>query len=189
MSSNVEQVQRVGKQREAFEDARKPRVHQDRNYVPPALDRLAREEVSKLVQRVFLLPENGARPHVVVFTGFENNDGSSILCARAGEAVAGEVSGKVCLLDANLTSPTLHQLYGLQNLRGLADARREPHSANDFVSQLAASNLWLIPAGLLGREGNRVVCSERFQALVVGLRQQYEYLLINAPPAGLSSEV
>ena len=30
---------------------------------------LIHEEVSKLVQRVFLMPENGGRPHAMLFSG------------------------------------------------------------------------------------------------------------------------
>jgi Mrp family chromosome partitioning ATPase len=72
------------------------------------------EELTKLTQRVFLHPGADA-PRVVVFTASESGNGCSSICACAAELLAAQVTGSVCLVDANLHKPGLHQQFGVDN--------------------------------------------------------------------------
>ncbi len=114
MSRNFELLQQVGKERDILEApvaGTEPELGEGVPAVTsPALhlDKAGSEEIRNLVQRVFLLP-GGQAPHTVVFAGSEPGDGCSWICARAAEALACQVSGSVCLVDANLRAPGLHE--------------------------------------------------------------------------------
>jgi Mrp family chromosome partitioning ATPase len=88
------------------------------------LDQMAREESLKLVQRVFLLQAEEP-PHAVVFAGIELGDGCSRICANTAKTLARNISGSVCLVEANLRSPSLARFFGVTNHHGLADALRQ----------------------------------------------------------------
>ncbi len=103
-------------------------------------------ELSKVVQRVFLLP-GGEYNHTVVFTSTDPGSGCSWICARVGELLASQVTGSVCLVDANLQSPTLHEQFGVPNHHGLSDALRQSGSIRGYVSQLSRRNLALVSCG------------------------------------------
>src|SRR5580700_11701959 len=56
------------------------------------LDRFAREETLKLVQRVFLL-QASAVPRVVMFAGVDPGNGCSRICAQTAEVLAANITG------------------------------------------------------------------------------------------------
>ena len=60
-----------------------------------------RDEMFKLVQRVFLMP-GASKGRLVVVSGMETGNGCSWICARMAEVLASQVSGSVCVVDANL---------------------------------------------------------------------------------------
>ena len=144
-------------------------------------------ELSKLVQRVFLMP-GGEYNHTVVFTASDSGNGCSWICARVGELLASQVTGTVCLVDANLQSPTLHEQFGVPNHHGLADALRKSGSIRGYVSQLSRRNLALVSCGSDLGEGRNLVTSDRMRARMLELRSEFDYVLIDCPAVGESNE-
>ena len=76
------------------------------------LDRFAREETLKLVQRVFLLQASTA-PRVVMFAGVDQGNGCSRICAQTAEVLAANLAGTVCVIDANLRTPSMPEYFGV----------------------------------------------------------------------------
>jgi Mrp family chromosome partitioning ATPase len=137
-------------------------------------------EIAKLVQRLFSQTSKGSGPKVVSFSGITRGDRSSWICARAGEALAEHVDTSVCIVDANLLSPQLHDHVKAGNQIGLADALTNKDSIRSFATQLCSGNLWLISAGLM--KPNLYSPAERCRARFDELRQEFNYILISAPP-------
>ena len=152
------------------------------------LDRAVGEEVSKLVQRLFLMAEDGERPRVVLFAGFENGSGSGTLCARAGDTLAAQVTDTVCLLDANRICPSLHSHFGLPNSRGPAEVLWEAQPRNDFATRVAGRNLWVVPSSAAGDGLDAAPVTERLRSSVGELRARFHFILINAPPVRLCGD-
>ena len=131
MSKNFELLQQVGGQQEIYDTSKQERPTIAVDSTAPgtiavgttALEPtgMARDEITKLVHRLFLIPGTSA-PHTVVFAGTETGNGCSWLAARVAEILASQVTGSVCLLDCNLRSPSLHQQFGLENHFGLSEA-------------------------------------------------------------------
>src|SRR6202020_2903527 len=147
MSRNFELLQNIGKEEEYFQPERLltetapapvPEPAPDQNYEASAaapgqaptqvgsaeplqfsMESAQLAELAKLVQRVFLLP-GGEYNHTVVFTSSDAGNGCSWICARVGELLAAQVTGTVCLVDANLQSPTLHEQFAVPNHHGLS---------------------------------------------------------------------
>ena len=142
---------------------------------------IAREEIAKLAQRIFL--QSGREtPRLVVFSGVDGACGCSSICVQAAEALASQVGSPVCLIDGNLRTPSLHQLFGLGQDEGLTDAVFQAGPALRFVHRLNGGNLFLLTAGSPGAENHFFMNSERLQARLTELRAEFEFLLIDAPP-------
>jgi len=144
-------------------------------------------ELSKLVQRVFLLP-GGEFNHTVVFTSSDSGNGCSWICARVGELLASQVTGTVCLVDANLHNPTLHEHFGVTNHHGLADALRQPGSVRGYISQLSRRNLALVSCGSDPESAQSFLTSDRMRTRLNELRSEFDYLLVDCPSMTASNE-
>jgi protein-tyrosine kinase len=152
-----------------------------------AMESSEHAELAKLVQRLFLLPD-GNPPRTVVFTSSEPGDGCSWICARVGEILASQVAGSVCLVDANLQSPTLHEQFSVPNHHGLSDALRKSGSIRGYVSQLSRRNLALLSCGSDAKEAHGLVASDRMRSRLSELREEFEYILIDSSSLSVSNE-
>jgi len=139
-------------------------------------------EVMNLVQRVFILPGMADAPGAVAFCGVNAGDGCSWVCARTGEVLADQGAGSVCIVDANLRSPSLHEYFRFDNGAGFADAARDSRPMHEFARRASGSNLWLITAGDVGREPNGALHPERLRARITELRGDFDHILIDTPP-------
>jgi Mrp family chromosome partitioning ATPase len=143
-------------------------------------------EIVRFVQRVFAFPNSHA-PRTVVFSSVEGN-GSSEICCSAGRALAAQGLGSVCLLDAKLRAPSLHQLLGISKFPLLADAATRSGPIKDFGVRVAGRDLWLLPPGSLAAEAQSLLASDRLQARMERLREEFGYVLIDAPPVSSSAD-
>lgn len=198
MSRNFELLQNAGKDQEVFQAEEvfianeepatviaAPSLYEPT--VPLNIGAKELEEVSKLVQRLFLVP-GGASPRSVVFTGTESGNGCSWMCARTAEVLAGQVSGSVCVVDANLRAPALHEMFGVSNRQGLSDSLRSIERISSFAGQLSRPNLYLVSCGSPADNWQALVSSERMRLRLAELSSEFDYVLIDSAAMSVSSD-
>jgi protein-tyrosine kinase len=194
MSRNFELLQQIGKEQEIFSPST-PSMEPEIVEVPesveaPAtsLDNASTDEVRSLVHRVFLLAA-GPAPHTVVFAGSEPGSGCSWICARTAEALARQVSGSVCLVDANLRAPGLHGQFGIPNHHGLSDALMHSEDPiGTFVTGLSPRNLSIVSCGSVPDGAHGLLTSSRMRSRLNELRMMFDYVLIDASATNSSKE-
>jgi Mrp family chromosome partitioning ATPase len=140
------------------------------------------DEIVKFVQRVFILPGAARAPEAVAFCGVDKGAGCSWVCAQAGEVLAEQVPGRVCIVDANLRSPSLHEYFRVEVGAGFADAMRDSRPVREFARPTWNSNLWLMTSGAVGKEPNGALNPARLRVRVSELREEFDYLLLDTPP-------
>jgi Mrp family chromosome partitioning ATPase len=193
MSRNFELLQNLGREREMFEA---PAVTDTVVEVPPAvsvasapvelqplqlqMEDSQRDEMFKLVQRVFLMPGVG-RGRMVVVSALEAGNGCSWICARMAEVLASQVSGSVCVVDANLRSPGLHTQFNVPNHYGLTDALQVAEPIRRFVTALSRPNLWLLSCGAEVEGLQAMLSSDRMRSILPELQREFDYVLVDAP--------
>lgn len=146
----------------------------------------ANEEIMKLVQRLFFRSGQACGPRVVSFSGIARDDRSSWICARAAESLGSQTDTSVCVVDANFWSPQLHTNFAAGNDDGLAAALTSSDPIRSFAMPLSTGNVWLLPAG--SSCGNPYTQVERLRARFAELRDEFNYVLINAPPLAREAE-
>jgi Mrp family chromosome partitioning ATPase len=151
------------------------------------IDRLVSDESLKLVQRLFLM-QTGVSPRSVVFAGIDQGNGCSRMCATAAQTLAENVSGSVCIVDANLRAPSLAQFFGVAHHRGLADFAVGENPIQNFTQRLRPDNLWLLPCGSQAFDSVNLLKSERLKTWLPQLREAFDYILIDAPPLNQYAE-
>lgn len=140
------------------------------------------DEIAKLVQRVFVLPGPAKAPSVVAFCGIDEGAGCSWVCSQTSEALAERASGTVCVIDANLRSPSLHEHFRVELGSGFAGAMKDPRPVREFTRPTLCSNLWVMTSGEVGKEPNGALNPARLRTRFSELREEFDYLLVDTPP-------
>ena len=196
MSRNFELLQKLGRESEIFSPAygattAAPVAAVDLGDITPPqfdLDPPQRDEVTKLVQRIFLAagPEMA---RAVIFCGLEGGGDSGWICAHAAQILAAQVSRRVCVVDANLREPGLHKHFGLEPDLGLTDALQHSDPIRNFMRPTGRPNLSLLSAGSDSQQWETLLGSDRMRSRIAELRSEVDYLLVDAPALNVSSDV
>jgi Mrp family chromosome partitioning ATPase len=146
-----------------------------------------RDEELKLVQRVFLA-SGSTHQITVLFAAVEQPGDIGGICARAAEILAAQVEGSVCLVDANVRRPSLHSCFGRELTSGLTEVLQYGGTTSGFMRQQLAENLWLLTSGSPVAEPHILFASDRVRSLFKHVREQFDYVLVSAPPLAESAE-
>jgi protein-tyrosine kinase len=188
LSRNFELLYQSGKMQELLQS--QPQAeglpttsHEDATSSTPAIDmgEEARNEIAKLVQSLFRLPDVKG-PRRIVFAGNEPGCGCTWMCAHVGETLASQVDASVCVVDCNLRSPSLHQQFGVENRHGLSEFLQQTDPARQYANQLSRRNLWLLSGGSAVEGQQTSLGSHRTRARMAELSAAFDYLIIDAPP-------
>jgi len=142
-----------------------------------------RKEVLKLVQRLFLIPQEKP-PKAVVFAGIDAYAGCHWLCPVAAKLLAISVPGSVCLVEGDFRSPSLMVSAELDSHSGLVDSLRMDSPIREFTRRLGPDNLWLLSAGGSAQGSTVFLDSECMRERIRELQKEFNYLIVNAPPLG-----
>jgi Mrp family chromosome partitioning ATPase len=134
------------------------------------------EEVLRLIQRIFL-SANGSVPRQVVLCGVDGENGSSSVCAMAGRTLAANSSRPVCLVDANVRSPRLSGIFGVD---GMTPFSGQSAPLREQCVKVGG-NLWLAGPNILADNSRVLLPPVQLKERLARLRETFEYMLIDAP--------
>jgi len=141
-----------------------------------------RDQISKLVQRLFL---GSSAVRNVVFAGGERRAGCTWVVVRAAQILARQNRGSVCLVDANLRSPELHKVFNLSNHNGFSDAVLSSTPLNNYVQSLPTAGMWLLSCGSPEKTDRAQLSPEALRTRIWQLRAEFDYVLVDAPALNL----
>ncbi len=124
--------------------------------------------------------QNGVGPSLTMLSGGPGEGKSTtiynlaIICAQAGQSVI--------LIDCDLRRPTLHELLGVSNERGLSNYLRDEGEAVSFVQRTAIPKLQILAAGNMPMSEIGVLAGDKIRNMLDDLKQRYDLVLIDAPP-------
>jgi receptor protein-tyrosine kinase len=129
---------------------------------------------------------NGDSPRILVVTSSRPMEGKTTVVSNLGIALA-EISGKVLLIDGDMRRPRLHKVFDQANSWGLSDVLREKNAIEDLpldalVKKTAIPHLYLLPSGTSTDNIFGLLCSGRMARLLPRFRQEFDYVLVDAPP-------
>jgi protein-tyrosine kinase len=141
------------------------------------------DETLRLIQRIFL-SANGSAPRLVVLCGVDEDNGSSSICARAGLTLAANSSQPVCLVDANVRSPGLSSLFGIDGTAPLSG------TSAPLCEQCVkvGANLWLAGSNILTDNGRVLLPVNELKERLAQLRGVFGHVLIDAPATSVCGD-
>ena len=133
---------------------------------------------------ILFVGENGSRPRTLVFTSAHPSDGKTTTVSNLAIAIA-EIRRKVLVIDADLRRPRMHDIFNLENDRGLVNILRDKPSeenALSFIQQTAIDGLHVMTGGEATHAAAHLLYSPNFAAFLAKCKNEYDMILIDTPP-------
>jgi len=134
-----------------------------------------------------LLPSHGVRPpHVIVLTSPRPGAGKTTVTSNLGIVMA-EIGRRVLLVDGDLRSPKLHDVFQMSNSWGLCDVLRSSNPIDNcgllqLVRHTDIPGLDLLPSGPCRESPSHLLYSPRVAELFRRVQEEYDLVLVDSPP-------
>ena len=175
---------------------------------------LSYEAIKSLRTRLILsMPtviSDSQKAKVLLLTGESPDVGKSFISANLAEVFA-QLNKKVLIIDADMRMGELHKVFGMSQYDGLADylllddsslqlnqlsKSADAQIINDvsdfslenFIHPSGIEHIDFMPRGKHPSDPESLLISEKFDALLTGLKSQYDYIIIDSPPLLAASD-
>ena len=146
-------------------------------------------QVQSLAQRIQgMLPKEQAGGQVVGVTSCSRQEGVSVVAGNLAVCASEIYSGRVLLIDANPQHASVANRFAVSQKPGLADCLSGEAAVRECIADTSHSNLYVLPAGSWNARSSRS-SEERVTALFASLRQEFELIVLDLPPAHAMDEV
>ena len=123
---------------------------------------------------------------VIAVTSATAEEGQEAAAASLAVVMA-KTGAKTLLLDCDLRSPVLHEVFHLPN-RGLTECLTGAADYHAFVQPVAGTGLDMVTGGAAATNAGELLAGRQMQELLHAVREEYEYVFLNLPPVQASSD-
>ncbi len=110
-------------------------------------------------------------------------EGEGKSTTAANLAVVLAQSGKrVVLVSADMRKPRLHEFFGLENDRGLAEILSHKMPAWEGLQESGVENLWIFTSGQVADAPAELLTSDRMIDFISERREVVDFIVIDSPP-------
>lgn len=122
---------------------------------------------------------------VITMTSSVPNEGKSSVSFSLSRALA-EHGRKILLVDADLRKSVMAAKYHITGIdKGLSHYLTGQAEKEEVIYETEAEGLHLAVEGPLSPDPTSLLDSELFQEFIRSVREEYDYIIIDAPPLGL----
>ena len=126
--------------------------------------------------------------HSLLITSPDIDDNKETTLTNLAITLA-QVDQQVILVDADLRRPSIHELLGLPNEKGLSNMVLEEETMEDPPLQwTAVDNLRVISAGQASTRPADILSSKRMEQVIKALTSQCDIVIFNAPPVLVATD-
>lgn len=161
---------------------------------PPAVETAVldrpRGVVSEAIRsaRIELLKRFGASGYktLLVASGMPRSGATSVAMNLGYSLASCEL--RTLIIDANLRRPGVHAAAGVDESPGLAEILAFGKSLSETVKSTSMSGLDVLTAGSFDARQPELLITKRFSDLLAAAKDAYDIIIIDAPPAIVSSD-
>ena len=124
----------------------------------------------------------------IMFTSTAHRDGSSFTAVSFATILARDCRVNVLLMDANMRSPRIHEIFNVEFSQGLSDILTKDEDKIPIIKKVGHGEFYLIPCGKKNFEPMNLFESIRFEKTLKFLRDKFDYVIIDTPPVNSYAE-
>ncbi|MDR6790962.1 capsular exopolysaccharide synthesis family protein [Pseudarthrobacter oxydans] len=121
------------------------------------------------------------RAKSVLITSSVPGEGKSTTATNLAIALA-QAGSTVCLVDADLRRPMVHEYLGLDRNAGLTTALVGASDINSLLQQWGEDRLFVLTSGQIPPNPSEMLGSEEMKSLLTDLEQAFDVVIVDAPP-------
>jgi capsular exopolysaccharide synthesis family protein len=124
---------------------------------------------------------------VISITSSVSGEGKTTISAALSKILVNKEQ-KAIILDMDLRKSSVHKEFNIPNNIGMSNYLSGQNSLDEVVQHTSTEGLDIITTGTLPPNPSELISSKRFIELLDTLRDKYEYIIMDTPPAGLVTD-
>jgi capsular exopolysaccharide synthesis family protein len=144
--------------------------------------RVAREQFRTLRSRLYQIAATRPLKRVLV-TSSVPGEGKTTVATNLAHSIMRQPDRRVLLIDADLRSSRIHELFGAPSGPGLTDYLRGEADKLAVIQNGVEGNLCFIPGGSEASNPSELLLSDRMKNLLDLVAPVFDWIILDSPPA------
>jgi capsular exopolysaccharide synthesis family protein len=132
---------------------------------------------------------SGKSAKVILVTSCRPQEGKTTSAATMAHTLAATAGKKVLLVDAHLSAPKIHDLFGVKKSPGLTEFLLSRAGEKDAIQATEIDRLKVMACGVASANPAELFHADGFPAKLALLRSQFDYVFFDAGSVLTSSDV
>jgi exopolysaccharide/PEP-CTERM locus tyrosine autokinase len=126
----------------------------------------------------------------IMVTSATETEGKTLVAANLAAAIAFELNYNALLVDTDLRNPSVGEMFGFRQVRGLSDYLVSQENISNFFIKTGIDRLSIIPGGSGQENPAELLGSMKMENLVNELKSRYRdrYIIFDSSPLLATSE-
>ncbi|MCA9246262.1 MAG: polysaccharide biosynthesis tyrosine autokinase [Planctomycetales bacterium] len=146
------------------------------------------EESIDSLRTCLLLSEPNAESRVLVVSSAVSGEGKTSVASQLAVSIARSTGEPTLLIDADMRSPDLHNVFDIPNEPGLAQVLSHECTAEEAIVTSWSNYVHLLPAGVLKASPHKLLGDGAFKLFLSEIRSTYRHIVIDTSPILSASE-
>jgi succinoglycan biosynthesis transport protein ExoP len=118
---------------------------------------------------------------IVMVTSAVDQEGKTTVASQLAASLA-RCGRRTLLVDADIRSPSLHELFDMPAEPGLCEVLRGELELDDSIRPTRLPGLWLMPGGRCDGEAVQALAKDAIGGVLDGLRPEFDFIVLDSAP-------
>lgn len=118
---------------------------------------------------------------IVMVTSAVDQEGKTTVASQLAASLA-RCGRRTLLVDADIRSPSLHELFDMPAEPGLCEVLRGELELDDSIRPTRLPGLWLLPGGRCDGEAVQALAKDAIGGVLDGLRPEFDFIVLDSAP-------
>ena len=125
---------------------------------------------------------------ILAVTSAVNHEGKTSVASQLALSLARATGKTTLLIDGDMRSPDVHQVFGVAQGPGLAEVLSDECSLADAIVATHNEHVHVLPAGEIKVSPHQLLGNGSWKSLLEQIPSSYGYVIIDTPPVLAASE-